>query len=79
SFYGSSSGFTNLFAQNAAASNAVFLPPYNGTLLIGGTQLSANLGGDVALNNTSSYFNGPSIALPAGGTWFVTAGITLQD
>ncbi|MBN9535790.1 MAG: hypothetical protein J0H77_03660, partial [Alphaproteobacteria bacterium] len=73
-FYGNSSGTTTINAQAAAANNVVTLPPYNGTLLIGGTQLSANLGGDVALNNTSSYFNGPSIALPAGGTWFVTAG-----
>lgn len=77
--YGSSSGQTNLIAQAAAANNTLTLPPYNGTLLIGGTQLSANLGGDVALNNTGSYFNGPSIALPTGGTWFVTAGMTLQD
>lgn len=77
--YGSSSGQTALIAQAAAANNTVTLPPYNGTLLIGGTQLSANLGGDVALNNTGLYFNGPSIALPAGGTWFVTIGVTLQD
>lgn len=77
--YGTTSGYTRLLAQGAAANNAVLLPPYNGTLLIGGTQLSANLGGDVPLNNTSTYFNGPSIALPAGGTWFVTTGITLQD
>lgn len=79
SFYGSSSGFTNLFAQPAAANNAVILPPYNGTLLIGGTQLSNALSADVALNNTGTYFNGPAIALPAGGVWFVTSTITVDD
>jgi hypothetical protein len=77
--WGATSGYTRINAQAAAANNVVVLPSNGGTLLVGGTQVSADLGADVALNNTSTYFNGPSIALPAGGTWFVTAGMTIQD
>ena len=41
--------------------------------------LSASLGADVALNNTANYFDGPSVATGAAGTWDVSATITLQD
>lgn len=78
--WGTASGYTRLTAQVAAANNVVTLPPYTGTLLIGGTQISADLGStDVLLNNTGAYFNGPSIALPAGGTWEVQSAVILQD
>ena len=79
--YGSTavSNYTYLAAQPSPANNTVYLPPYNGTLLIGGTQLSNSLGADVALNDTSKYFDGPAIALPEGGVWFVTATITVDD
>lgn len=34
---------------------------------------------DVALNNTSAYFDGPSVAQGTSGTWFVSGTVTLDD
>jgi hypothetical protein len=39
------------------------------------TPITNSLSGDVTLNNTSLYFDGPSIAQGTSGTWFVTAQI----
>lgn len=57
---------------------------YDGTrfnlLALGGpVALTASLGADVALNNTGSYFDGPSIAQGTVGTWLVTGQVTLND
>lgn len=41
--------------------------------------VSSALGADVLLNNTSNYFDGPSIAQGTSGTWFVTANVSLID
>lgn len=41
--------------------------------------ITASLGADVALNNTSNYFAGPAVAQGTAGTWFVSATITLED
>jgi hypothetical protein len=43
------------------------------------SKITASLSGDVALNNTSNYFDGPSIAQGSSGTWFVSGSVTLQD
>ena len=43
------------------------------------TTLSNSLSGDVALNNTANYFDGPSIAQGTVGTWFVSGTVTVQD
>lgn len=37
------------------------------------------LGADVALNNTSNYFDGPSMAQGTSGTWLVTGYVTVRD
>jgi hypothetical protein len=37
------------------------------------------LGADVALNNTASYFDGPSCAQGTTGTWFASGTVTLVD
>jgi hypothetical protein len=37
------------------------------------------LGADVALNNTGSYFTGPTCAQGTSGTWLATGTITLSD
>lgn len=37
------------------------------------------LSGDVALNNVANYFDGPSIAQGAIGTWWVSGGVTVAD
>lgn len=73
--WGTSSGYTRINAQAVAANNVVVLPSNSGTLLIGGTQVTASLGSNVALNNTSVYFDGPAISLGAG-TWFVSGSVT---
>lgn len=44
-----------------------------------GTQITNSLGGDVALNNTSNYFDGPSVAQGSIGTWFCSGTVTLGD
>jgi hypothetical protein len=49
------------------------------TPAVGLTTASNSLGADVALNNTSNYFDGPSMAQGTTGTWLATGGVTLQD
>jgi hypothetical protein len=41
--------------------------------------ITASLGGDVALNNISNYFDGPSVAQGSTGTWLATGTVTLRD
>lgn len=60
---------TNQPAQVLTASD---LPPSPGAL-------TNSLSGDVALNNVSNYFNGPSVAQGTIGTWFVSGQVTLTD
>lgn len=43
------------------------------------TSLSASLGADVNLNNTGSYFDGPSVAQGTSGTWLVIGTVTVGD
>lgn len=53
-----------------------------GTLTGGATMLSPitnSLSGDVALNNTALYFDGPSVAQGTSGTWFASGNVLLQD
>jgi hypothetical protein len=40
---------------------------------------SNKLSADVALNNASNYFDGPSMAQGTTGTWFATGTVTLND
>jgi hypothetical protein len=44
-----------------------------------GQPITNSLGGDVALNNTGTYFDGPSVAQGTLGTWFAIGGVTLID
>jgi hypothetical protein len=41
--------------------------------------ITNSLGADVLLNNTANYFDGPSIAQGASGTWFVSATVSVSD
>lgn len=45
----------------------------------GMSAITNSLGVDVALNNTGTYFDGPSIAQGTAGTWFVSGTVTLKD
>jgi len=42
-------------------------------------RLTASLGADVALNNTGTYFDGPSVAQGTTGTWFASGSIVVND
>lgn len=43
------------------------------------TTLTNTLGSDVALNNTGSYFDGPSVAQGTTGVWYASGQVTLID
>lgn len=43
------------------------------------SQITASLGADVALNNTGTSFDGPSVAQGTAGIWFVSGKVTIQD
>ena len=43
------------------------------------TVVTASLGGDVNLNNTANYFDGPSISQGTAGAWFVSGTATVWD
>ena len=43
------------------------------------TTLSNSLSGDVLLNNTANYFDGPTVAQGTAGTWFVSGNVSCQD
>lgn len=43
------------------------------------SQITNSLSGDVSLNNTGTYFDGPSVAQGTSGTWFVSGAVTLSD
>jgi hypothetical protein len=58
---------------NPVTSSGTFTPA------VGLTTLSNSLGADVALNNISNYFTGPTVAQGSTGTWFASGGVTLQD
>jgi hypothetical protein len=43
------------------------------------TPIANSLAGDVPLNNTANYFDGPSVAQGASGTWFASGTVTVTD
>lgn len=43
------------------------------------SSLTASLSGDVALNNTGTFIDGPSVAQGTSGTWFASGTVTLSD
>lgn len=49
------------------------------TLLAGMDAVTNTLGSDVALNNTSNYFDGPSCAQGTSGTWLAFGVVTVND
>jgi len=66
---------TNLTALNATQLTTGTIP----TARLGLGQLTNSLGANVALNNTSNYFDGPSVAQGSTGTWWVSGTITAND
>lgn len=43
------------------------------------TTITNSLSADVAMNNTANYFDGPSVAQGATGTWWVSGSVTILD
>lgn len=43
------------------------------------TPITNSLGADVTLNNTGTYFDGPSVAQGTSGTWFASGTVTITD
>lgn len=43
------------------------------------TQITNSLSGDVLMNNTANYFDGPSVAQGATGTWFASGTVTATE
>lgn len=44
-----------------------------------GSPITNSLGGDVALNNTGTYFTGPTIAQGTVGTWYASGTVNCKD
>lgn len=44
-----------------------------------GTQITNSQGGDVALNNTGTYFDGPSVAQGGTGTWYCSGNVVYKN
>lgn len=83
-------GAKNVFWNGAACSggelliNVPTLVQYDGTQFnvcgpMIGTRITSALGADVNLNNTGTYFTGPTVAQGTVGTWFVIGTVTVQD
>ena len=79
---GATSGSTTLTPTDAVTAT-ITLPSATCTLAgVGvnvGSQVTNSLSGDVALNNTANYFDGPSVAQGTSGTWFVSGTVTVTD
>ncbi len=71
----SSGSGANLTALNATQLTTGTIPPAR----LGLSQITASLGANVALNNTSNYFDGPSIAQGSTGTWWASGTATVTD
>lgn len=70
-------GLTNSYGLSISGSPVTV----SGNISAGVNLVSASgtLAADVALNNTSNYFDGPSMSQGAAGTWFVSGSVTLMD
>ena len=53
--------------------------PVSPTASVAASPITASLGADVACNNAALYFDGPSVAQGATGTWFVSGTVTLSS
>lgn len=78
-------GFTRTIDGVLTGNRVYTLPDTSGTVLTttnaGGiiTKFFNALGSDVALNNASNYFDGPSVAQGTSGIWFASGTVTVTD
>jgi hypothetical protein len=72
----------NRFNNGTGATTSTFL---NGTgtwttpTSVAASPITNSLGANVALNNTANYFDGPSVAQGATGTWWASGTVTVTD
>lgn len=60
------------------ATNTSAIATINTTLTtLGASKITNTLGADVALNNTGTYFTGPTVAQGTTGTWFASGTIVV--
>ena len=71
-------GMTEIDTATGAFTLGYALSRSSQNLLTALTSASAALGADVTLNNTGTYFDGPSVSL-GSGTWFVCGSVVLLD
>lgn len=87
---GAALGAKNLFAYGIACIGGELVQSVPTIILYDGTQFNIvghiglikftnSLSGDVNLNNTGTYFDGPVVAQGTTGTWFVSGSVTLLD
>lgn len=74
---GLSSGVSSIAGNTGAFTLGVGLTNSVNDIRVSLSTLSNFLGADVLLNNTSAYFDGPSVAQGTSGTWLVIAKVTL--
>jgi hypothetical protein len=72
-FPGSSSQF------GAVKVDGTTITSSSGVISASFSKLTNSTTADVALNNTGTYFTGPTIAPSTSGTWFVSGTITVRD
>jgi hypothetical protein len=72
-----------VFAQSPTLITPALGTPASGNLVnctgYVNTSLTNSLSGDVNLNNTANYFDGPSVAQGTSGTWLVSGTVTVND
>jgi hypothetical protein len=82
---GSTANLVDNTMPSCADSGGNHLNYVNGTGVTCGTgfpaagPLTNSLGGDVAMNNTANYFDGPSATQGSTGTWWASGTVTLID
>lgn len=64
----STGAFTNITASGTITGNSAMMSP-----------ITNAIGAAVALNNTGTWFTGPTVAQGTSGTWFACGSITLAD
>jgi hypothetical protein len=75
-FRGYASGVVRCVDYTKASGKPVVMPTIAD---IAPGAISAFLGADVLMNNSSLFFDGPSVAQGSSGTWSVTGTVTLTD
>lgn len=57
----------------------LYRPNYQIVTVVPPSPIKASLAGNVTLNNTGAFFDGPTIAQGTVGTWFVSGSIVCED